>query len=284
VRASRRCSQPRAWDLARSASSPRLRCRIGLRTRLKRRDWVAKTEALLAEFDAHAGAHRHFEIFPLTHSDYSLALAIDETDELVDNPAQTPEESGAFDALMRSWLEVPPRDRQRLIDGVAAQVEPTEAVDASWKILANVRNYRFNEMEYSVPVAAGAECVREILATIREREVDVVFPLEYRYVAGDDTWLGMSSGSEPHCAISIHQAATHDYRPYFDLIEPIFRRHGGRPHWGKVHSLGKDELVRLYPRFREFLEVRATLDPAGRMLNDHLRRLFGLDAPSGTTP
>jgi FAD/FMN-containing dehydrogenase len=100
-------------------------------------------------------------------------------------------------------------------------------------------------------------------------------------VSGDDTGLGMSSGEEVHCAISIHQAATHDFRPYFDRIEPIFWKYGGRPHWGKVHSIGHDQLLKLYPRFRDFLEIRAELDPAGRMLNGHLRRLFGIPASAG---
>ena len=49
-------------------------------------------------------------------------------------------------------------------------------------------------MEYSVPAEAGADCLREILRTVIEKEVDVVFPLEYRYVKRDDTWLSMSAG------------------------------------------------------------------------------------------
>ncbi|MEE8245145.1 MAG: D-arabinono-1,4-lactone oxidase, partial [Pseudomonadales bacterium] len=52
----------------------------------------------------------------------------------------------------------------------------------------------------------------------------------------------------------------------------------GRPHWGKVHSLGAAELTKLYPRFKEFQEIRQSLDPQGRLLNDHLRKLFGVTA------
>ena len=54
------------------------------------------------------------------------------------------------------------------------------------------------------------------------------------------------------------------------------RRVGGRPHWGKVHSLGYAELSLLYPKFDEFIALRAELAPEGRLLNDHLRTLFGL--------
>ncbi len=242
--------------------------------RLKARNWVQPTEEVLEHFDESAARHRHFEMFPLTHSDYALTLAIDETDQPVNNPPPDPGDAAAFSDAMAHWATVPPGERKPLINAMAQQIEPTEAVDVSYRILTHVRNDRFNEMEYSVPLDAGAECLREVLRTIEDRKVDVLFPLEYRYVRRDDTWLGMSSGDEDHAAISIHRTASMDYRPYFDLIEPIFWKYGGRPHWGKVHSLDAARLRTLYPRFDDFRAVRESLDPTGRMLNDHLRRLF----------
>jgi FAD/FMN-containing dehydrogenase len=235
-----------------------------------------KTDEVLGQFDEQAAKHRHFEIFPLTHSDYAIALATDETDEPINNPTAPPEEAAAFDNAMRGWMQVPPEQRKPLVNGLAEMIEPSSRVDVSHRILANVRNNRFNEMEYSVPLAAGAECLEEVLRTIEQKRIDVVFPLEYRYVAADDTWLSMSSGHEGHAAISIHRIATEDYRPYFDIIEPIFWKYQGRPHWGKVHSLGAKELMELYPEFGRFSELRKELDPEGRMLNDHLRKLFGV--------
>ena len=242
--------------------------------RLKAKNWVQPIEEVLESFDESAASHRHFEMFPLTHSKYALTLAIDETDEPVNNPPASPEEAAAFAQAMAHWATLPPRERMPLVDGLAEQIEPTEVVDASYKILSNIRNGRFNEMEYSVPKEAGAACLREILQTIIDKQIDVVFPLEYRYVRRDDTWLSMSSGDEDHAAISIHRTASEDYRPYFDLIEPIFWKYGGRPHWGKVHSLGARELSALYPRFKDFQALRAELDPEGRLLNAHLRKLF----------
>ena len=92
---------------------------------------------------------------------------------------------------------------------------------------------------------------------------------------GDDLWLSMDEGGD-RAAISVHRRAQDDYRPLFEAVEPIFRKYGGRPHWGKVHSLGYAELSTLYPKFDEFIALRAELDPEGRLLNDHLRTLFGL--------
>ena len=78
------------------------------------------------------------------------------------------------------------------------------------------------------------------------------------------------------CSISIHQFADLDYRPYFDVVERIFWKYDGRPHWGKLHSLRSSELQALYPRWKDFLAVREGVDPTGRMLNSHLRGVFGL--------
>lgn len=244
--------------------------------RLKERSWIQPTEEVLETFEENARAHRHFEMFPLTHSKFASVLAIDETDEPIHNPPVSVEDAAAFDDLMRNMQSVPPMARQAIIDAAVADTPPDEpVVDASYKILANVRNYRFNEMEYSVPIEAGAACLREILKKISDDNIDVVFPLEYRYVHGDDVWLSMFNGGA-RASISIHRDARFDYRPYFDAIEPIFWKYEGRPHWGKVHSLGYPQLKVLYSRLDEFRAIRESLDPQGRLLNAHLKHLFGI--------
>lgn len=242
--------------------------------RLKVKNWVEPTRDVLDNFRSRASQYRHFEIFPLVHSDYSMVQAIEETQDPINNPPPSPEEEAALAQAMAMWAQALPSQRRPMINAVAEQIEPSEAVDVSYRILSNVRNTRFNEMEYSVPLEYGYDCLTEILQTIKEEAVDVVFPLEYRYIKRDNTWLGMSTGNEDHASISIHRMASEDYRPYFNLIEPIFWKYGGRPHWGKVHSLGALQLRGLYPRFREFEALRAKMDPSGRMLNPHLRELF----------
>ena len=72
----------------------------------------------------------------------------------------------------------------------------------------------------------------------------------------------------------MHQAAQLDHRPFFADVEAIFRAHGGRPHWGKLHTHTAAELAALYPGWDRFQAVRRRLDPGGRFLNPHLRRIF----------
>jgi len=250
--------------------------RIGFANRapfnLRNRTWVQDTESVIEDFDSLAGEWQHFEMMPLLHSDYSLVIAHKETTDPVGEPAPEGDDS----ELLALIDATPVMLRGTMINLLAKTIDPTEDVQKSFRGLTHLRFDRFNEMEYSVPVDAGPHCLREILATVKEKGVDVTIPLEYRIIGGDDTWLSMFSGG-PRVSISVHRMAKYDYKPYFNLIEPIFWKYGGRPHWGKVHTLGYKQLKALYPRFDDFIAIRNSLDPEGRMLNGYLRGLFGIN-------
>ncbi|MGI9016197.1 MAG: D-arabinono-1,4-lactone oxidase [Euzebya sp.] len=52
-------------------------------------------------------------------------------------------------------------------------------------------------------------------------------------------------------------------------------RAGGRPHWGKVHTLTADRLRGLYPGWEQFQAVRAAYDPDGVFTSPYLRQILG---------
>ena len=101
----------------------------------------------------------------------------------------------------------------------------------------------------------------------------VMFPVEVR-VAADDIWLSTAYGRDS-AYIAIHQYTGLPYEAYFALFESIVARVGGRPHWGKLHTLDAGRLRELYPRFGDFIRVRAEADPAGRFTNPYLDRVLG---------
>jgi FAD-linked oxidoreductase len=234
-------------------------------------------EDVLAEVEKRRDANRHFEFYALPHS--SLAIHIETNVAGPDaTPAGEDDPEGVY-ALRDAYASVGrvPWLGDFLYDRAvhsAASAGDARRVGPSWAVLTHPRMVRFKEMEYTVPAEAGPACLREILAAIRDRPIPVVFPIEYRYVKRDDVWLSQFHARDG-CSISIHQYADEDHRAYFDAIEPIFWKHEGRPHFGKIHSLDASRLASLYPRWRDFLDVRRTLDPDGRLLNPHLRQLFG---------
>ena len=50
----------------------------------------------------------------------------------------------------------------------------------------------------------------------------------------------------------------------------------GRPHWGKGFFAAAEHLRTVYPRFDDFNELRAELDPGGVFVNDFVARVLGL--------
>lgn len=238
--------------------------------RLRTRTWMEETVSVVENFDAYCDEWQHFEMLPLLHSDYSLVIAHQETDAGLQPPADEEDDGSLLDLIGATPVSL----RGALINTLAGEIEPSEAIQVSWQALTNIRLDRFNEMEYSVPADVGGDCLLEILAAVRDNSIDVVFPLEYRLIGGDDTWLSMFTGGD-RVSISVHRMAGESYESLFSLVEPIFWKYGGRPHWGKLHSLGYEELRKLYPRFDDFVELQQELDPMGRMLNAHLEKLFG---------
>ena len=130
-------------------------------------------------------------------------------------------------------------------------------------------------MEYSIPAEYGVACLREILATIKKLDIDVIFPMEYRYIKADNIWLSPFYQRDS-CAISCHNFADKDYKKYFAAIEPIFWKYDGRPHWGKIHTLSANEQRARYPMFDQFLQIRQEMDPKNIFTNDHINNVLGL--------
>ena len=157
---------------------------------------------------------------------------------------------------------------------IAPRTVGVEERYGAWnEIFGNVRDMRFNEMEYTVPAEDGLACFREVLNTIKEKDIDVIFPIEYRYVAEDDIWLSQFY-KRAGAAISVHNFHDKPYMPYFAEMEAIFDRYQGRPHWGKLHTKTEKEFATLYPQWDAFKALRQRLDPERRFINKHLEAIF----------
>lgn len=247
---------------------------------------IENTEEVLEDIDNRMATHRNFEILPLLHSPLCLSVATDLASEQDLSRGDQGEEDPQAINTLRSvyeaigWLPlVGEAAYSAALDLAMAGEASSVRVGPSYQVFPHPRVVRFREMEYTVPAEVGPACLREILRTVREKNLPVCFPLEFRYVKSDDIWLSMFQGlgDAGGCAISVHQFGDIDYRPYFAEIEPIFWKYQGRPHWGKLHTLDAKRLAALYPKhWQDFQEVRRTLDPQGRMLNAHLHRIFGV--------
>ena len=241
---------------------------------------VEKYEEVLEDLDNRFKNNRHFEMFFLPYSDYSLTVTTNIAkpgDKNVgeDDPHAVNILRKVFDAV--SWIPgMGEGIYQRLVEMELGKNATTSTVRTgpSFQVFPHDRIVRFREMEYTVPAEMGPTCMREIMHTIKSKNLPLCFPIEYRHVKGDDIWLSMFEGRDG-ASISIHQYGDVDYKAVFAEIEPIFWKYEGRPHWGKIHTLDAKRLSTLYSRhWQDFHEVRRSLDPTGKMLNKHLKDIF----------
>ncbi|MFP3248874.1 MAG: D-arabinono-1,4-lactone oxidase, partial [Paraburkholderia sp.] len=228
--------------------------------------------------------HRSFEMYWLPHTDTVLTKSWDVTDE-----PSTPTnwrryitedllENAAFGFLCDLGKRLPSACPS-ISRFCSSLVGPGQHVDASHRMLSTARRVRFNEMEWSVPAEHGEAALREIRAFISQKAFPLMFPLEYRWVRGDDIWLSPDFERDS-VHISAHQYRGMPHERYFDGVQAICLNYGGRPHWGKMHTLRGQDFAKLYPHWEDFLALRQRMDPHGRFLTPYLRRLFGLDTVS----
>lgn len=142
------------------------------------------------------------------------------------------------------------------------------------EVFISRRRVVFREMEYAVPREALRGVVDEVDAWLRRTRAPVPFPIEIRFAAADDVWLSTAHG-RASAYVAVHQYHRIAHEEYFRAVEAIMTQVAGRPHWGKLHSLGADRLGSLYPRFEEFRAVRALHDPGGLFSNDYTDRVLG---------
>jgi FAD-linked oxidoreductase len=242
-------------------------------------------DEVIEQFDALAAANDHFEFYWFPYGRRALVKRNNRLSPAEDSPAPAvmPQwrrfwefevmENAAFGTLCRVG-----RARPRLIPALnrfsSAALSARSYTDLSHRVFVTPRRVRFVESEYAVP----RESLRHVLGELR-REVPrladpVMFPVEVRVAAADDIWLSTGYGRDT-AYIAIHQYAGLPYRAYFGLFESIVADVAGRPHWGKVHTLGSGRLRALYPRYDEFRRVRAEVDPEARFGNPYLTQVLG---------
>jgi FAD/FMN-containing dehydrogenase len=215
---------------------------------LRERTWFEPPASVFGRIDELTSATRHFEFFWMPQNDSCACKSLAEIDP---------------DA-------VPTVDRGQPTGGELSGLR--ERQGWSHEIISSIRDVKHTEMEYSVPAAAGPACFEDLRQMILSDFGDLQWPLEYRTLAADDLWIS-SAGGRDTVTISAHQDIALDDEPLFSACEAIFRRHDGRPHWGKVHTCRGDELAVVYPRYRDWWAVRDRYDPDERFVTPDLAAL-----------
>jgi FAD-linked oxidoreductase len=247
---------------------------------LHRIDQPRPLDEVLDNFHELAAENEHFEFFVFPYARKALTIRRNRTDRPLARRGRLERyvsdvlvENTVGDQLLRLSGKVPSAI-PRIARGAAGFMNQREQVDRSFRIFANYRTIRFNEMEYALPREAGPEAITKVLELISRERFPMPMPIECRVVSADDALLSPAHERET-TYIAVHQHASMEFQPYFDAIEEIFASYDGRPHWGKRHSLTPKELAGLYPEWDTFARVRDELDPNRVFTNAYVRRVLG---------
>ncbi|QIQ02241.1 D-arabinono-1,4-lactone oxidase [Streptomyces liangshanensis] len=237
-------------------------------------------DRVTAEFDQHVAENEHFEFYWFPHTGNCSTKRNNRSaglpaplgrvsgwmeDEFIAN--------GLFEVVCQVGkavpMVIPPLAR------VSSRVMSARTyTDIPYKVFTSPRRVRFLEMEYALPRDQAVAALREVKAMVERSPLKISFPVEIRTAPADDIPLSTASGRETaYIAVHLYRGTPH--RSYFTAVERIMVAHGGRPHWGKVHTRDAAYLAEAYPRFAEFTAVRDRLDPDRLFGNDYLRRVLG---------
>jgi L-gulono-1,4-lactone dehydrogenase len=241
-------------------------------------------EQVIEQFDSLAAGNDHFEFYWFPYGRQALVkrnnrLSPGASGSAVRMPGWRRfwefevMENAAFGTLCRLG-RAEPRFIPALNRLSSAALSARSYTDASYRVFVTPRRVHFVESEYAVPRESVADVLAELRREVPRLADPVMFPVEVRVAAADDIWLSTAYGRDT-AYVAIHQYTGLPYRAYFDLFESVVATVAGRPHWGKMHSLGAGQLGPLYPRFDDFRSVRAEVDPEERFGNAYLGRVFG---------
>ena len=247
---------------------------------LEAREAPMRWDEAMARFDALEAENHHFEMYWFPHTDRLLTKCnnrtLDEAEPLSRLRAWYDDEllaNRAF-AVTNRLSNAVPRLVPRLNALAARSLGERTYSDVPHKVFTSRRGVVFREMEYAVPRETGLEALAQVRALIDRGGWRISFPVEVRVCPADDVPLSPAYERET-VYLAFHTNAQTDHRDYFEAVEDLLRRHGGRPHWGKLHTRTAEDLAPDYPRWGDFLDMRDRLDPDRLFTNSYLDRLLG---------
>ncbi|MEA3383924.1 MAG: D-arabinono-1,4-lactone oxidase [Campylobacterota bacterium] len=133
-------------------------------------------------------------------------------------------------------------------------------------------------VEYAFDIKDTFKVFKEVIETIKEKNIYVDTPVEVRFVQKDSYWMS-PTGDTNSCWIGtkIHfpYGKKPEYLEYFTTIDNILLKYNGRPHWGKQFRIKTEDFKKSYPKWDQFWEFANKQDPNKILQNDFIKRLKG---------
>lgn len=159
---------------------------------------------------------------------------------------------------------------------------PTSWSDRSDRVLNFDCLFAQSVSEWAIPAEETASALLDLEAYLEgpagtSNRQYAHFPIEVRFVKADNFWLSPCYGRDT-CYINIIMFHPYGFKVpikrYWETFEKIMRKHRGRPHWAKAHSLRRQDFLQLYEKFDEFCKLCKELDPHGVFKNRYISQII----------
>jgi FAD/FMN-containing dehydrogenase len=229
--------------------------------------------------------HEHYELAFSPYDDGYAYPFLVTTRDTTSDPRNRP-----WDKRMRNWLveaaalfaftphlinlllDVAPKLAPALLRGSVTSLVKDEYDEISFKVfnIGTLNNLPAYSCEIAVPMdGRHIEAVEAIFRVARERrELGQVYqtsPIALRFVKASPAYLSMMNGRDTMMIELIELNGNDGGYELVKAYEEALYALGGRPHWGHVNTLsGSHGFVEsMYPRYADWMDVRARLDPDG---------------------
>ena len=223
--------------------------------------------------------HDHIKMWWFAHTDKMMVYRYNRTEEEVND-------TWFRQKLMDEWISVyfyramlwwsnrkPVRRKwmnQQIVNGLLPNVN---RIERSYKVFNVPEPPIHRETEWAFDVNLTPALLRQYRDMVEEKRHYINFIQEIRFVKGDDFALSPCYGRDS-VYVGAYNADNQDWNRLLSDFEQLATKYNGRPHWGKEFNVGTDYFSSVYPKWDEFLKLRAQLDPAGRFMNTMLARIF----------
>ncbi|XP_041366843.1 L-gulonolactone oxidase-like [Gigantopelta aegis] len=242
-----------------------------------------KLNDVLENLDVHVKSSDHFRFFWFPHTDNAICYHANRTtkEHFVKTSWVWEMLVGYYLLQLLYWISTFIPQCVPLLNRVFFHLiygSRQEKIDRSDHIFNFNCLFKQYVMEWAIPRDKTAVVLYDLKNWITANKFPAHFPVEVRFVKGDNLFLSPAYGQEA-CFINIIM-----YRPYnkfvkneeyWEAFQKIVAQVGGRPHWAKDHKYKREHFEKLYPKFGEFCKIREKLDPNGMFLNANLDRVFG---------
>ncbi len=240
---------------------------------------VEPVDQVMSTLQARLKDNRNFEFYWFPYTNKLITKTTNEATDIVPDKvnffnywSEYVLENYAFKLVCEygSWF---PNQAPKIAQFTADMASNVNKVAHSHKVYATQRMVRFMEMEYNIPAEAYTDVWKDVTSAINKHRFNVHFPLENRWVKRDDIYMSPAYGRDS-AYIACHVYHKKDCKPYFKVLEEIFKAYDGRPHWGKMNTLTVEDVVERYPKYPEFMKFVQLHDPQGIFMSPYMSTLL----------